>query len=47
MNNQIIKYALTYLLSNIPDVIEDIKDYVNLSEEELEAAIQAIIDDMS
>lgn len=49
MNNQsIIKYALTYLLSNLDtEVIEDLQDYVNLPEEDLEAAIQTLIDELA
>lgn len=43
---EILKYALTFLLSNIDEnVMEDIADYIGeSSQEELEAKLQEMID---
>ena len=43
---EIIKYALTYLLSNLEqDVIEDMSDYVDIDDpDKIESILQKIID---
>ena len=44
--HELIKYALTFLLSNLEnDVIDDMSDYIGTSDpDEIEAMLQNIID---
>jgi hypothetical protein len=45
---ELVKYALTYLLSNLDEeVVEDIQDYVKADSEKLKATLQSMIDELA
>jgi len=45
---ELVKYALTFLLSNLEDdVLEDIQDYYPTSREELEDTLRGMVDELS